>query len=781
MMMSSSTTLPKIIVNARASGKSAGQARMARRAAPLARSASFLSGGSAVAHTKSTVGKKLRKAHVVTSATATSTEGETFQYQAEVSRLMDLIVNSLYSSKEIFLRELVSNASDALDKARFDSLTNGVAVDGLEIKIRADAEAKTLTIEDTGIGMTKSDIIEILGTIASSGTSKFMDMLKEKGQGEGSNLIGQFGVGFYSAFLVAQTVTVITKNNNDDTTWQWQADQGSDGFTVKEADEKLERGTKIILTLKEDSGEFADNMKLKNLVKTYSEFITFPIKVWTETQVPEEVVNVEATAAAQKVKDEAAEKEGKEPEKVKDVMKTNFNDLKQYEVANESKPLWVRPPKEVTDEEYNDFFKATFKEFMDPAAHSHFVAEGDIEFRSIVYLPGMAPFDGQNDMQAKNKNIKLFVKRVFISDDFGEELMPRYLQFVKGVVDSSDLPLNVSREILQEGRVVRIMRKRLVRKSLDMIKELAAQEDKSAYNDFFESFGRQLKVGVIEDEANRKTLAELLRFSTSQSGDTTASLAEYVGRMKEGQKSIYFVSANSKDAAQKSPFIEGLMKRGLEVLYLVEPIDEITLTNLQTYDDKPLVDVSKDELDLGEDTEEEKKEAETTEADFKALTDWMKEVLGDQVEKVVVSNRLGDSPCILATSKFGWSANMERIMRAQAMGDNKAMEYMKGRKVFEINPNAAIIKALKAKAGPGSSQMAKDQVQLMFDTAMLTSGFIIENSSEFASRIFSMMNMTAEEASTEAADTPVAAAEDKPAAAKSDAIEPEILSDDPWK
>jgi len=694
---------------------------------------------------------------------------------------MDLIVNSLYSSKEIFLRELVSNASDALDKARFDSLTNGVAVDGLEIKIRADAEAKTLTIEDTGIGMTKSDIIEILGTIASSGTSKFMDMLKEKGEGEGSNLIGQFGVGFYSAFLVAQTVTVITKNSNDDTTWQWQADQGSDGFTVKEADEKLERGTKIILTLKEDSAEFADNTKLKNLVKTYSEFITFPIKVWTETQVPEEVVNVEATAAAQKEQDEAAEKEGKEPEKVEDVMKTNFNDLKQYEVANESKPLWVRPPKEVTDAEYNDFFKATFSEFMDPAAHSHFVAEGDIEFRSIVYLPGMAPFDGQNDMQAKNKNIKLFVKRVFISDDFGEELMPRYLQFVKGVVDSSDLPLNVSREILQEGRVVRIMRKRLVRKSLDMIKELAAQEDKAAYNDFFESFGRQLKVGVIEDEANRKTLAELLRFSTSQSGNTTASLAEYVGRMKEGQKSVYFVSANSKDAAMKSPFIEGLMKRGLEVLYLVEPIDEITLTNLQTYDDKPLVDVSKDELDLGEDTAEEKKEAETTEADFKELTDWMKEVLGEQVEKVVVSNRLGDSPCILATSKFGWSANMERIMRAQAMGDNKAMEYMKGRKVFEINPNAAIIKALKAKAGPGSSQMAKDQVQLMFDTAMLTSGFIIENSSEFASRIFSMMNMTAEEASTEAADTPVAAAEDKPAAAKPDAIEPEILSDDPWK
>jgi len=333
---------------------------VARRAVPLARSASFLFGGSAVAHSKSIVGKKLRKANVVTSATATSTEGETFQYQAEVSRLMDLIVNSLYSSKEIFLRELVSNASDALDKARFDSLTNGVAVDGLEIKIRADAEAKTLTIEDTGIGMTKSDIIEILGTIASSGTSKFMDMLKEKGEGEGSNLIGQFGVGFYSAFLVAQTVTVITKNSNDDTTWQWQADQGSDGFTVKEAYEKLERGTKIILTLKEDSAEFADNTKLKNLVKTYSEFITFPIKVWTETQVPEEVVNVEATAAAQKEQDEAAEKEGKEPEKVEDVMKTNFNDLKQYEVANESKPLWVRPPKEVTDAEYNDFFKATF-------------------------------------------------------------------------------------------------------------------------------------------------------------------------------------------------------------------------------------------------------------------------------------------------------------------------------------------------------------------------------------------------------------------------------------
>eukprot|EP00240_Pyramimonas_obovata_P002496 CAMPEP_0118938622 /NCGR_PEP_ID=MMETSP1169-20130426/26548_1 /TAXON_ID=36882 /ORGANISM="Pyramimonas obovata, Strain CCMP722" /LENGTH=779 /DNA_ID=CAMNT_0006882621 /DNA_START=12 /DNA_END=2351 /DNA_ORIENTATION=- len=770
------TTAPKLTVNARAPKSSTAQAvRVAKRAAPM-KSVSFLSGASTIAHKQSTLGKQTRQSLRV-SATATADE-ETFKYQAEVSRLMDLIVNSLYSSKEIFLRELVSNASDALDKHRFDSLTSGKSADSLEIKIKADEEGKSLTIEDNGIGMTKSDLVDTLGTIANSGTSKFMEMLKEKGQDEGSNLIGQFGVGFYSAFLVADTVTVITKNEGDDTTWVWESSQGADGYTIKPSEESLERGTKIVLKLKEEAEEFGDNAKLETLVKTYSEFVNFPIKVWKVRQDPEQVLDEEATARAKEDAKKKAEEEGKEPEEVEDVMKTIFNTVEEYAVANDNKPLWVRSPREVEEAEYAEFFKMTFKEFMDPAAHSHFVAEGDIEFRSILYLPGMAPMD-QQDFNAKSKNIKLFVKRVFISDDFGEDLMPRYLQFVKGVVDSSDLPLNVSREILQEGRVVRIMRKRLVRKSLDMMKAMAKEEDKSAYNTFFENFGRNIKVGVIEDQDNRKALASLLRFSTSQSGDTLASLDEYVARMKEDQKGIYFVSATSKEAAEKSPFIEGLVKRGLEVVYLTEPIDEIALTNLQEFDGKPLVDVSKDELELGT-TDEEKKEAEETEEEYKVLTEWMKEVLGEQVEKVVVSQRLGDSPCILATSKFGWSANMERIMRAQAMGDNKAMEYMKGRKVMEINPSSPIIKALRAQAGPAASDMATSQVQLMFDTAMLTSGFIIENSSEFAERIFSMMNMTAD-ASAEAPKEAPKDEESKGDEGSTESVTPEILSDDPWK
>jgi len=417
-------------------------------------------------------------------------------------------------------------------------------------------------------------------------------------------------------------------------------------------------------------------------------------------------------------------------------------------VQNENKPLWTRTPKEVEKAEYDEFFKMTFKEFMAPAAHSHFAVEGDIEFRSILFIPGMPPFDPNQEMNAqKLNNIKLFVKRVFISDEFGEDLLPRYLSFVKGVVDSSDLPLNVSREILQEGRVVRVMKRRLVRKTLDMLDDLSKAEDASAFNTFHENFGRNLKLGVIEDKDNAKTLAELIRFSSSQSGDSVTSLAAYKERMAEEQKSIYFVAATSKEAAAKSPFIEGLLKKNMEVLYLLEPIDEVALTNLQTYgeDEVPLVDVSKEDVTSELDSELEKKEKEDTAKEYEPLTNWMKEVLGEKVEKVVVSARLGDSPCILATSKFGWSANMERIMRAQAMGDTSSYDYMKGRKIMEINPGSPIIKSLNAQcASPTATASA--QVELLYDTAMLTSGFIIEQPADFASRIFMMMNASSGEA-----------------------------------
>jgi len=732
-----------------------------------------------------TVVNASRNRTVYSAAAPPETEGEEkFEYQAEVSRLMDLIVNSLYSSKEIFLRELVSNASDALDKLRFENLTSGGSAGELEITIQGDKDSKTLVIQDNGVGMTHDDLVDALGTIAKSGTASFMEKMKSNGSDSDTNLIGQFGVGFYSAFLVAEKVTVMTKNKNSDKTWQWESSMGASGYVVREAEEELDQGTKIVLQLKEDALEFAESSRLCQLVKTYSEFISFPIKVYSEKQEPKQVPDAEATAKAIEEAKKKAEEAGEEfkEDSVEQVMKTEFETIKGFEVQNENKPLWVRAPREVEEEEYGAFFKMTFKEFMDPAAHTHFNVEGDIEFRSILFVPGMAPFD-QNDMNAaKPKNIKLFVKRVFISDEFGEELLPRYLSFIKGVVDSSDLPLNVSREILQEGRVVRVMKRRLIAKSLAMLKDLAKDEDATKYNLFHENFGRNLKLGLIEDKDNMKELSELIRFSSSQSGDSLTSLADYVKRMKENQKQIYFLAASSKEGAAKSPFIEGLLKRGLEVLYLLEPIDEVALTNLQEYDGYKLVDISKEEVDLGED-EDEKKEKEEKEKEYESLTKMMTEILGDKVEKVVVSTRLGESPCILTTSKFGWSANMERIMRAQAMGDTKSYEYMKGRKIMEINPSSPIISYLNENCA-SPDQAVKNQVELLFDTAMLTSGFIIEEPADFATRIFSMMNMSA--GGVPSTEKPKSETKETSSTGKDEAkpvtVDPEVLDEgDPWK
>jgi heat shock protein beta len=679
---------------------------------------------------------------------------------------MDLIVNSLYSNKDVFLRELVSNASDACDKLRFVSLSEPNAMAGneeLKIKIRGDEASKTLTIEDTGIGMSKEDLVSSLGTIARSGTAKFMEMLKS--QSDGENLIGKFGVGFYSAFLVADKITVTSKNHTDDKTWTWESEINANSYTVRESEEAMTRGTKIVLHLKEGCEEFATGEKLSSLVKTYSEFISFPIDVWSKQTKEKQVEDKESTAALKeawekkKIEAEAKGEEFSEPEP-KPVMKKEFEQVEEWATANNDKPIWVRSPKDVEQEAYNDFFKSTFKEFLDPLAHSHFAVEGDIEFRSLLFVPGMAPFE-QQDMMAKSKAIKLFVRRVFISDEFDESLLPRYLTFVRGVVDSSDLPLNVSREILQESRIVRVIRKRLIRKTFDMLREIA-DRDNEDYATFWDNFGRNLKLGVIEDSDNRKDLAELLRFTTSKSGDegNLRSLDQYVNDMPEEQNSIYFVAADNKDAAEASPFLEKLKKKGFEVLYLLDPIDEVAMANLATFKEKQIVDASKEALDLGEESEDEKKKQEELAAEFKGLTDWMKETLGEQVEKVEVSNRLTDTPCVLVTSKFGWSANMERIMKAQAMGDNRAQDYMKGKKTMEINPSSPVIAQLKKLKESGASE-AKENCQLLFDTALLTSGFSIEKPSVFASRVFKLMTAQASAAESSGDD--------------GDAVTPEIV------
>ncbi|KAG1673024.1 hypothetical protein FOA52_005954 [Chlamydomonas sp. UWO 241] len=763
---------------------------------------------------------------LATKAAATEAPEETFQYQAEVDRLMDMIVNSLYSNREVFLRELISNASDALDKARFTSLTNPDMMKGreeLEIRVSCDKAKQQITIEDSGIGMTKAQLLDNLGTIARSGTRKFMEMMKEaKGD---NNLIGQFGVGFYSAFLVSDRVTVITRSADEDKQWIWSAAAGSHEFSVKEdtSGESLVRGTRVILHCKEDAAELCDPVMLARLIKQYSQFISFPIKLYQPKKDPIKVPDDEATARKQEAADKKALEDGKETAPVEPVMKTEYVETSDWRTQNENKPIWMRAPKDVTPESYNEFFKQTFSEFLDPLAHQHFNVEGTIEFSGILYIPGMAPFDQQQGQQAKSRSIKLYVKRVFISDEFDENLMPRYLSFIKGVVDSSDLPLNVSREILQESRITRMIRKQLVKRSIDMITDLAGQEGGEDYRTFWESFGRNLKVGVIEDTENREKLAKLVRFFSSaatEEGKLTSfdeyvarmkqppaaaafkqqqgaaasdvwwgegwqagvceegkptSFGEYVARMKAGQKGIYYMAADSLDASRSSPFVEKLISKGYEVLFLTDPVDEAMVSSLAKYGDHELVDVSKDGLTMS-DTEDEKKAAEAVSKEFADVVDFLKKALGEKVEAVKVSDRLTDSPCALVTSKFGWSANMERLMKSQAFGDQRTMEYMKGRKIMEINPEHDIIRGFKTLLAENDEDRARDLAEILYDTSLLTSGFAVESPRDYAARVFTMMKIVLGYEITEPA-----AASSSPAAAESNVVEPEVIDpSNPW-
>ncbi|CAH8383376.1 unnamed protein product [Eruca vesicaria subsp. sativa] len=663
--------------------------------------------------------------------------GEKFEYQAEVSRLLDLIVHSLYSHKEVFLRELVSNASDALDKLRFLSVTEPALLgDGgdLEIRIKPDPDNGTITITDTGIGMTKEELIDCLGTIAQSGTSKFLKALKEnKDLGADNSLIGQFGVGFYSAFLVAEKVVVSTKSPKSDKQYVWESVADSSSYVIREETDPenfLRRGTQITLYLREDDKyEFAESTRIKNLVKNYSQFVGFPIYTWQEKSRTVEVRITRLPVIA-------IRKSG-EPKKTKKTTKTEK--YWDWELANETKPLWMRSPKEVEKEEYNEFYKKAFNEFLDPLAHTHFTTEGEVEFRSILYIPGMGPLNNEDVTNPKTKNIRLHVKRVFISDDFDGELFPRYLSFVKGVVDSNDLPLNVSREILQESRIVRIMRKRLIRKTFDMIQEISESENKEDYKKFWENFGKFIKLGCIEDTGNHKRITPLLRFYSSKNEEELTSLDEYIENMGENQKAIYYLATDSLKSAKSAPFLEKLIQKDIEVLYLVEPIDEVAIQNLQTYKEKKFVDISKEDLELGDEDEVKDREAKQ---EFNLLCDWIKQQLGDKVAKVQVSNRLSSSPCVLVSGKFGWSANMERLMKAQALGDTSSLEFMKGRRILEINPDHPIIKDLNAacKNAPESSEATR-VVDLLYDTAIISSGFTPDSPAELGNKIYEMMAM----------------------------------------
>eukprot|EP00960_Hanusia_phi_P048199 758817-Hanusia_phi.AAC.1 len=650
-------------------------------------------------------------------------------YVAEVSRVMDIIINSLYSDKDVFLRELVADSKMMFTRRLMDvrsptppmpatkrdflpsqrtSLLQGSA-DNLEIRIQADKDQKKLIIEDSGVGMTKEELINNLGRIAQSGTKQFAEMLKAKEKNKGdsaANLIGQFGVGFYSGlsclkhqehliieptgFLVANKMTVTSKGLNDEQgrSYRWESEAGS-SYTISEVegDSSIEgkSGTRIELTLREDAEEYLDDLKIKALVQRYSEFINFPIKV----------------------DDEEANKDLKEGEAPK--KKTIPVTKQEWEVQNKQQPLWMRPPSQVTAEQYEEFYKSTFKAFDKPLTLSHFSLEGQVEFRALLYVPSMLPFElGSNMFDENAGNMRLYVKRVFINDKF-TELCPRWLKFVKGVIDSEDLPLNVGREILQKSSVLRVVSRRIVKKSIDMFNDVKNKGGED-WATFQKQFGKYLKVGVIEDNENRKDIGELITFGSSASKGNLTTLGEYVTRMKEGQQCIYYVSGDGRAQCEMSPALEKVKNNGYEVMYCVEPLDELCMMELKEVDgpeDKKIeiVDLGRDTVKGIDDTEDKKEEKQEKEKSFDQVLKFLTETLGEKrVSKVEISLSLSDSPSTLAQAQYGMSPQMQKYMKARAvaMGDEADWSGGSGQAaILQVNPNHPILVSLKERMDAG--------------------------------------------------------------------------------
>lgn len=632
-----------------------------------------------------------------------SAEKETLGFQAEVKQLLQLMIHSLYSNKEIFLRELISNASDAADKLRFEAINNDALYGNdheLKIKVAFDKDARTITISDNGIGMSRDEVIAHLGTIAKSGTKEFFSKLSGDQQQDAA-LIGQFGVGFYSGFIVAEKIVVNTRRAGAfaEQGVRWES-RGEGDYTIEQI-EKTGRGTDVVLHLREGEEELLSSWKLKSIIRKYSDHISLPIVM---------------------------QKEEWDEEKKETVIQDEL------ETVNQASALWARSKSEITEEQYNEFYKHVSHDFQDPLTHTHNRVEGRSEYTQLLYVPAHAPFDLWD--RNKRGGIKLYVKRVFIMDD-AEQLMPTYLRFIKGVIDSSDLPLNVSREILQESRDVRVIREGSTKRVLGMLEEMANSDEqagKDKYATFWKEFGQVLKEGVGEDATNKDRIAKLLRFASTanESDEQTVAFADYVGRMKEGQDKIYYVTADNYQAAKNSPHLEIFRKKGVEVILMTDRVDEWMLSFFTEFEGKELVSVAKGGLDLGAlEDEAEKKEHAETEAGYKELVDSMKGALGEKAKDVRVTFRLTDSPACLVADENELSGNLLRMLKAAGQ------EAPESKPILEINPTHPLVQRLKYEDASGAR--FADWAHILFDQAMLAEGGSLLDPASFVKRLNEML------------------------------------------
>ncbi|MFO7810328.1 MAG: molecular chaperone HtpG [Candidatus Delongbacteria bacterium] len=641
----------------------------------------------------------------------------TMKFKTEVSQLLELVTHSLYSNKEIFIRELISNSSDALDKLRLESLKNKKILDkdsDLKIKIDFDSDAGTITVSDNGIGMTREEIIDNIGTIAKSGTKEFLSKLKElKSKNKDTQtdqLIGQFGVGFYSAFIVSDKITIKTKKaGSKEPAVKWES-SGKEKFTVEET-EKDSRGTEVTLYLSKDNKDFADEWKIKEIVKKYSDYISYPIIMTVQREeIPKD-------------------KDGKEIKDAKPI--TKFEDI----TLNSMKAIWQKDKKDVSDEQYNEFYKHISHDFEEPLEKIHFGVEGMLSYKALLFIPKNAPYD--LFLRESKIGVSLYVKNVFIMDD-NKNLLPEYLRFIKGVVDSADLPLNVSREVLQEDKMLEKIKKNLVKKILDTLKKMKEKEPEK-YLDFYRSFGKVLKEGLYSDIENKEKLSDLVMFeSTKTKKDELTGLKDYVSRMPEDQKDIYYIAGEKRDTLENSPHLERFQAKDYEVLFFTDPIDEFITNNLDKYDGKDIKSIGKGEIDLG-DNEPAKKEKEKAAKEYKSLLEVIKENLKDDIKEVRVSDRLTSSAVCLVSDEQGMTPQMEKMFKAMNQ------EVPKSKRILEINPKHSLFESLNSvyKTDKKDPRL-KDYSELLYDQALLAEGAVPKHPVKFAQKMADLMAIEAE-------------------------------------